>query len=43
MDLFDQYRVIDVDTHVTEPPDTWSSRVPAKYKDRAPRVERVEV
>ena len=25
MDLFDQYRVIDVDTHVTEPADTWST------------------
>jgi predicted TIM-barrel fold metal-dependent hydrolase len=34
--------VIDVDTHVTEPPDTFVSRVPAKLKDRVPRVERTE-
>ena len=34
--------VIDVDTHVTEPPDTFVARVPAKLKDRVPRVERTE-
>ena len=32
-------RVIDVDTHVTEPRDLWSSRLPRKYSERAPRVE----
>jgi uncharacterized protein len=32
--------VIDADTHVTEPPDVWTSRVPAKFRDRAPRVVR---
>jgi hypothetical protein len=42
MDLFDEYRVIDVDTHVTEPADTWTSRVPARFKERAPRIERIE-
>ncbi len=30
--------VIDADTHITEPPDTWSARLPAKFQDRAPRV-----
>ncbi|MBM4266751.1 MAG: amidohydrolase [Deltaproteobacteria bacterium] len=30
--------VIDADTHITEPPDTWSARLPAKFRDRAPRV-----
>ena len=30
--------VIDADTHITEPPDTWTSRLPAKFQDRAPRV-----
>ena len=40
MDLFDQHRVIDVDTHVTEPPDLWTSRVASKWKDRVPHVER---
>src|SRR5690606_5147255 len=32
--------IIDADTHVTEPPDTWSSRLPAKYAERAPRIVR---
>ena len=30
--------VIDADTHITEPPDLFSSRLPAKYKDRAPSI-----
>ena len=34
--------VIDVDTHITEPPDLFSSRLPAKFQDRAPRVIRNE-
>jgi predicted TIM-barrel fold metal-dependent hydrolase len=33
------YTIIDSDTHVTEPADLWTSRVPAKMKDRVPRVE----
>ena len=36
------YRLIDADTHVNEPPDLWTSRVPARYRDRAPRIERFE-
>jgi predicted TIM-barrel fold metal-dependent hydrolase len=32
--------VIDADAHVTEPGDLWTRRVPAKFRDRAPRVER---
>ena len=32
--------VIDADTHITEPPDVWTSRVPAKFRDQAPRVVR---
>lgn len=32
--------VIDVDAHVTEPPDLWADRLPAKWRDRAPRVRR---
>jgi predicted TIM-barrel fold metal-dependent hydrolase len=31
--------VIDTDTHITEPPDLWTSRVPRKWIDSAPRVE----
>ena len=33
-------RIISVDDHVVEPPDLWTSRLPAKYRDRGPRVER---
>jgi len=31
--------IISVDDHVVEPPDLWTERIPAKFKDRAPRVE----
>lgn len=33
-------RIISVDDHVVEPKDLWTSRLPAKYAARAPRVER---
>ena len=33
-------RIISVDDHVVEPPDLWSARLPAKYRERGPRVER---
>ena len=33
------YTIIDVDTHVTETPDLWTSRAPASMRDRVPRVE----
>ena len=36
------YRLIDADTHINEPPDLWTKRVPAKFKDRAPHMERFE-
>ncbi len=36
------YAIIDADTHVTEPRDLWTSRLPAKWKEQAPRVEWVE-
>lgn len=39
-DLFTRYRVIDVDTHLTEPRDVWTSRVPSKYGDAVPHIER---
>jgi predicted TIM-barrel fold metal-dependent hydrolase len=32
-------RVIDTDTHVTEPPDLWTSRVPQRYVEEAPHLE----
>jgi predicted TIM-barrel fold metal-dependent hydrolase len=34
--------VIDADTHVSEPPDLFSSRLPKKWHDKAPRVVRSE-
>jgi predicted TIM-barrel fold metal-dependent hydrolase len=33
-------RIISVDDHVVEPPELWTSRLPAQYLDRAPRVVR---
>jgi len=39
-DLFDRFRVIDVDTHLTEPPDTWTSRVAGRLRDKVPHIER---
>ena len=33
--------VIDCDTHYTEPPDLWTSRAPAKYKDKMPYMKNV--
>jgi predicted TIM-barrel fold metal-dependent hydrolase len=32
--------VIDCDTHITEPGDVWTSRLPARFQDRAPRIVR---
>ena len=37
--LLDDLRVVDADTHYTEPPDLWTSRAPAAYKDRVLHVE----
>lgn len=34
--------VIDVDSHITEPPDLWTSRVPAKWRDQVPHVHRTD-
>ena len=35
----DRYRVIDTDTHVIEPYDLWSSRLPSSWGDRVPHVK----
>ena len=35
-------RIISVDDHVLEPPDLWTSRLPAKYRERGPRIERAK-
>ena len=33
-------RIISVDDHIVEPQNLWQERLPAKYRDRGPRVER---
>ena len=36
---FEDVRVVDADTHLTEAHDLWTSRAPAAYRDRVPHVE----
>lgn len=36
------YGLISADSHVNEPPDLWTARVPRALRDRAPRIERFE-
>jgi predicted TIM-barrel fold metal-dependent hydrolase len=36
------YELIDCDAHVNEPPDLWLDRLPSRFRDRAPRVERFD-
>jgi len=31
--------IVDVDAHVVEPPDVWTSRLPAKFRDVGPHIE----
>lgn len=40
--LAEDVQVIDADTHLTEAHDLWTSRAPAAYQDRVPRVEVVD-
>lgn len=42
LELFQRFSAIDVDTHVTEPPDLWTSRVAPKHRELVPRVERID-
>ncbi|HLG89188.1 MAG TPA: amidohydrolase family protein [Alphaproteobacteria bacterium] len=37
--LIEGIKVIDADTHLSEPHDLWTSRAPARLKDRMPRVK----
>jgi uncharacterized protein len=39
---FADLRVIDADTHLTEPHDLWTARAPRTFADRVPRVEMVD-
>ena len=34
--------IIDADSHVTEPPGVWTERVPARFRDDVPHVERID-
>jgi len=36
-------RIVSADDHVVEPPDVWTSRLPARYRDVGPRVQRAPV
>ena len=38
--LFERFKVIDVDTHVSEPHDVWVDRVPKKWGDKILHVKR---
>ncbi|MEC4765506.1 amidohydrolase family protein [Mycobacterium sherrisii] len=40
--VLESYAVIDVDTHITEPPDVWTARMPSKYGDQIPHIERID-
>jgi len=33
-------RVLSADSHVVEPADVWTSRIDARFRDRAPHVEK---
>ena len=35
------YRLISADSHINEPPDMFTRRLPAKFKDRAPHMQRL--
>ena len=37
--LYNNLKVIDTDSHWSEPYDLWTSRAPAKWKDRVPQME----
>ena len=34
--------VLSSDSHVFEPPDLWQTRIAAAFRDRAPRIERID-
>ena len=39
--LFKGIKIIDCDTHFTEPPDLWTANAPAGLKDKMPHVKRI--
>ncbi|MGE4605460.1 MAG: amidohydrolase family protein [Myxococcota bacterium] len=39
--IFEQFKVIDIDTHITEPADVFTARVSKKWGDRVPHIKRM--
>ena len=40
--MFNRYKVIDVDTHITEPAGVWTDRVASKWGNKVPHIRRIE-
>jgi predicted TIM-barrel fold metal-dependent hydrolase len=40
--LFDRYKVIDIDTHITEPAGVWTERVSSKWGDKVPHIRQFQ-
>jgi predicted TIM-barrel fold metal-dependent hydrolase len=40
--FFEKYKVIDVDTHITEPEGVWTDRVASKWGNKVPHIRRIE-
>ena len=36
------YRIISADSHVQELPELWTTRIDSRFRDRAPRIVRLE-
>ena len=36
------YKLISADSHIVEPPDLYAKRIEPRFRDRAPRLERLE-
>jgi uncharacterized protein len=40
--LFKGIKIVDCDTHFTEPPDLWTANAPAALRDKMPHVKRID-
>ena len=40
--FFEKYKVIDVDTHITEPAGVWTDRVSSKWGNKVPHIRKIE-
>src|SRR5215470_4817501 len=41
-DIVGAFKVIDVDTHISEPLDLWTSRATPRYRDRVPQMRMLD-